>query len=246
MINSINKIGLGLVVIGLILTLLSYFVLLFDLWVRRFTFYLLKKVNCESNLYKILGKCTFRKYKNYNIIIMKIDNLSSYLISIGSIILGISLSYLTIKIIITLILYPFRLNNNLVEYLTLTLALTLLSYFPDKFTFWFYNILNKLFGKLRHKDITMTYEQSFEKPDKLILILQPKLWMYLISIVFTLLNSFEKISGTILIEYQPWIKIKPIIFESVFTMLIIDRFVKQVKSDKDKISNHIKDYKNKF
>lgn len=247
MVSNLYKIGLALIVIALIISILSYVIALVRLWVARFESYLLKKENIqiyfEGRLYKKLCKSILKKNKKISSVSIIIKKLVTYLTSIGSMILGIDLSYTLIKLIITVISYQLGPNEKLVEYLTLTLTLTLLSYFPDKLTFWFSRSISKLINKGWSNYITMSFEQELGKSEKLILILQPKLWMYFISIVFTLLNSLEVISGTSFIEIKAWIEIKPIIFESVFTMLIIDSFVAQAKSDKDKIIKYIKDYK---
>ncbi|MBB6622381.1 hypothetical protein H7E67_02950 [Clostridium gasigenes] len=184
-----------------------------------------------NRIYPIMSP-QINKESKMEIINRKIENILSFLISFFTLLNLINFSYTLLKCILIMIFYSFNVSKNIVEYLNLTMIITLFTYFPQKFGLWIYYNINKLLKKLSANKSNIVFEKSIEEIEKCILFLRPKLLVYFISMLFTILNSLEKISGSAIVTMEFWMQIKPIVIESVFTVIVIDRFVNQFRNPK--------------
>jgi hypothetical protein len=123
----------------------------------------------------------------------------------------------------------FSSNTNICSYIALTFTLILLSYFPDKMSLWSYYVCNYLISKLIKKDsLRLAITLDTESRKDIILFMNPRVWIYFISIFITAIDSIEKISNSIILNNTFWIQIKPSIFNAVVTTIVVDRFIKTI------------------
>ena len=180
-----------------------------------------------NDKYKLVKTILYRLYS-----ILKLKIVFSFVMTILTFLISI-------RVIFYMFYYPFSflLNDKISSYLTLTIILTAVAYSPDKLGFFIYQFLTNNINRLAKKK-KVKIEASQIELDRLkgiILFLRPKLWIYLMSIFITLINSMEKISSSRIIINQFWMQIKPIAFESVITMIVIDRFINLFRVEYKKI-----------
>lgn len=130
---------------------------------------------------------------------------------------SINLIYIILSCIFYLISNKFNLGKNVDSYLSLTCILCLIAYVPDKVLF-LYNKIELKFKKDEH------FIKS-KKLKQIMSITKSKLVLYGISIFITVINSIEKIGGKPIIDFDLWLQYKPVVFESVLTVIVIDRFI---------------------
>lgn len=173
-------------------------------------------------------------------ILLILQNFLFSFMSILAFVCGMSLSYYAFKLVITLVLVSTNVDINIIKYLALTMTLVGAAYFPSNIGFWVFDCFNKISDKLfklKHN------QHSIAEDKKIILFLRPRLWVYFISILITIFNSFEKVSSSTIISLQIWLQLKPIAIESVFSLIVIDRFLSQFKNEKKSILNELKNIK---
>lgn len=202
-----------------------------------------KIVRSNTNYHKTDIKLKFLKiiytpFKFTDIVMRKtkikkrnIDIFFSFLIAINTFLLSIRILYSLIYISISLMFLKFNLQKEVNSYLSLTLLLILVAYFPDKTGYWFQTGIIKIVNKAMKKEMGKDYFKEINTSIKIIIFLRPKLWVYSISIFITVLNSLESISNKVVYSSPLWLQIKPIIFESVITMIVVDRFINLFKSE---------------
>ncbi|AFK85501.1 MULTISPECIES: hypothetical protein [Thermoanaerobacterium] len=173
-----------------------------------------------------------------------IDLIYSIISTIIIFLMSIKVLYGFVYLFIRIILIKITLVKDAYAYFTLTIVLTIVAYFPDKVGLWLQDSLYKFVIKFFKKK-THVLEESLYTSKSIILFLRPKLWVYLISIFITVINSFELISNTTIFINNLWIQIKPIISESVISFIVIDRFInlfkneyKKIKEEAPKLTNH--------
>jgi hypothetical protein len=93
---------------------------------------------------------------------------------------------------------------------------------PDKVYFWQNSIID--FFKLSYRRIikkkNLIRSNEETKVDKIIKRIKLKHVVYVLSIMMTVLDSLEKIANQILINNSIWIQIKPVIFQTIITVLV--------------------------
>lgn len=200
--------------------------------------------NIENKLLKLIDKLYFdvriKYFKKFNFI-------GSILLTILTCLISIRFVYSTIHFIIFIISLKYNLDKDVNSYISLTLVLIGISYFPDKIVLFLQIVTNKFVNKFSvplSKEIAKQSKEELILYKKLIICLRPKLWMYFISIGFTVLNSLEKISKVQILNYSLWLQIKPVVIEAVFTMLVVDRFVNIFKNERNKIKEEVKEITN--
>lgn len=200
-----------------------------------------------NNIYLVLLSFVYKPLNYAYIIchkialIMKIDMHILYSITI-TILISFSFVkslYIVVYLIFKSIFYKSTLAKDVYAYLSLAFILITVSYFPDKVCLWMQYVICKFINKISHKrhdkKIISVYENELNISKKIIILLRPKLWIYLSSIFFTVISSLEKISNSVIITNPFWLQIKPIAFEAVFTMIVVDSFINLFISEYKKI-----------
>ncbi|BCZ46957.1 hypothetical protein psyc5s11_30240 [Clostridium gelidum] len=228
-------------------------------------FFILRMCEIKLNLliaqkiYKVLENKKYLKYhgKAYALfkilkslndikIYSKFQGLSTILITLSGCIISIELIYGIIHIVIYAVSEKINLGENACNYLSLTVFLMCIAYYPEKVVLMIQSCTLKIFRitLIKMSELIDDVNKSIIIYKKAVILLRPKLWMYFISIFMTVLNSLEKISGMKILNYSLWLQIKPIVIEAVFTMIVIDRFVNLFKSEYKKIKFEVKEISN--
>lgn len=127
-------------------------------------------------------------------------------------------------------------NRTVSAYIALSLCLTIISIYPQ-IIFTIYKTASKIIFKIINllscitklnlnnlSDIDQQLKNSSSK-------FKPKLFIYFISILITVFTTIEKLSDSPIISLKYWLQIKPVIFESVITMIVIDRFMNLLRQE---------------
>lgn len=178
---------------------------------------------------------------------IKVDTnlLCSLIFTITIFLQSIKLLYSIVYIFISVIFIKITLVKDAYAYFTLTIVLTIVAYFPDKVGLWVEISMNRFFKKISKKKIEGIPNKELDVSKSIIILLRPKLWVYFVSILFTIISSFEKISNKTIFSNHLWIQIKPIAFEAVISFIVIDRFVNLFKNEYKKINEEAKKLINK-
>lgn len=169
----------------------------------------------------------------------KFNFILSVLITFVTCMISIRFVYQVIRFFINIVISGVNFSDDICSYLSLTLLLVCIAYYPEKIVFIIQNGVNRI-GNRKPSKLCLSkevnkYNDDLEVYKKFVIFLRPKLWMYLISIFITIFNSLEKISSTPILNYPLWLQIKPIVFESVFSMIVIDTFINLFKTECRKI-----------
>lgn len=116
-------------------------------------------------------------------------------------------------------------------YLSFVITFIVYGYFPDKVGYYFLKLVEKIEGGNRNG-----FSEGYRS---LIRFLRPKLWLYFIAFVLTIVASVEKIIDLSLINYSIWIENKDYLFEAVVTFLAFDSFISLLESEYKKISSEV-------
>lgn len=138
-------------------------------------------------------------------------------------------SYYIIKLSMLIIFSYFNISNYIIQYTSLTITFTIFMYFPVKIGTWINKFLSNMVTKIFFRKSFIEYNDLLNKIEKYIFKLKPRAWVYLVSVIFTLLGSIEKIYGSNIINFRFWIDIKSVVMESIFTVIVIDGFVNEIK-----------------
>lgn len=239
-----------LLIISLLASGLYIFIIIFNLIDTLIVFQI-----CKMESKKINNKVTFRFdmcllllkmiYKPYILlnklrkklkIRIDMDLIYSIILTIVTFLATIRALYNLVYIFMKTIPIKITNANEVYSYLSLTIVLTMVAYFPDKTGLVIQNILNRLLAKITRNKISDNPYIS----RNIIILLRPKLWVYMVSIFITIISSLEKISNTIIFTNGLWIQIKPIITESVVSLIVIDRFINLFKNHYKGISEEAK------
>lgn len=198
-----------------------------------------KNINIKAKAYVLFDKIhSFSGSYLYD----KINFVSSIIITFIICIISIKFIYQSIHLVINIGTSNIGLSEEVCSYLSLTIFLVCISYYPEKVIFiiqyWINRILSRKFSSSKEID-KINYELVIYK--KIVILFRPKLWVYLFSIVATVFNSLEKISGNQILNYPLWLQVKPIIFEAIFSMIVVDRFINLFKSEREKIKEEAKE-----
>lgn len=227
-----------LISMGFIVAVAQLIYLSLNIWVWKFVVKL--GLNLEdkriddklaNKLRMMIYKFVFKK-RNEKVLFKKVNAILSFVTCLVLFLNGITFTYNIIKIIPTILLSFINDRENIVTYLSLTATLTIVAYFPKNTGLWIYNMLDKWLNKFINNKDANIYNYFLTETDVIILFLRPKVLVYFISILFTVLNSLEKISGKDFITLHSWTSIKPTVIEAVFTVIVIDRFINQYKAEK--------------
>ncbi len=205
----------------------------------------IRKIDKKKRASLAMLKMLYLPFRFFVIIATKLKISMSYINKLLTSIITILTFYISCRALYDFIYVMLNLifgipKHHLYAYISLSIILIAVSYFPDKSGLWMQHVWVKLFKLFRKKDLSKNYENSIEQSKKFIILLRPKLWVYFVSIIITIMSSIEKISGAILISDDMWIQIKPVIFESVLTLIVIDRFIKAFCAEY-KIAREIKE-----
>ncbi len=148
---------------------------------------------------------------------------------------GVYATYIVSEIFIRIPLTYFNINSNVITYLQTCSLLAFFLYFPNEFGLLLSKMLNKLLDSLffnnsiEFNNINNFINKFFDEVKNAISFLKPRIYVYFLSFIFTLLASIEKISNSNLINFSQWIAIKPVIIESVLTIIVLDAFINEYK-----------------
>ncbi|MGG7212084.1 hypothetical protein ACQPUY_00550 [Clostridium nigeriense] len=193
------------------------------------------KINVKSNKFKkLVGnniiKMIEKIYKR-NKIFSKVRLVLMVMSTIVIFIISINLVYDAIHILSILLLSIFNSDAKISAYISLTLTLCIMAYLPQKSGLLIFKIVDGIFSKVFKRTRVNEFEKIMTFHNNVIITLSPKLWIYLISIFITVLNSLEKITNTQLVSIPIWVDIRLVVVESVLTMIVIDRFLKMLISE---------------
>ena len=148
-------------------------------------------------------------------------------------------------------------NVNISAYFSLTITLILNLYRPDRLWLWplrvcltplfiFIYAANLYFSEkvslekktsvyhLSVKDAVRKINDDFDRDTKIarefINELHPKSWGYYISLLLTLISTFETLGQITIISDPFWMENKSVIMESVITFIVLDRLIKEIKT----------------
>lgn len=116
------------------------------------------------------------------------------------------------------------------RYLSLTLSLVSLAYVPEKVGYWYL----KIFLRKRSSSKFFKYYPSVIK------FLRFDLWIYLLSFLLVMISSIETFANKSLITLNVWIQFKPVILQSVVTVITLDRFIKPMRQEWPSIVNDLR------
>lgn len=126
--------------------------------------------------------------------------------------------------------------STLSNYLSLTCTLLLFTYIPEKIGYWILCLLEKV----KPSDIDFS-----DRYLTIVKALRLKILIYFVSFLLVLLSSMETFYGKTIIRYDLWVQFKPVILQSVVTVITFDRFlnliIKEWNSIKEDISK-LKDF----
>ncbi len=124
-------------------------------------------------------------------------------------------------------------------YLVLSFTLIISAYVPELLGTWPQMLFILLLKKIRNNKDTFL-QDLIDSQQRIIRLFNPKIIVYGVSVILTIINSLEKIGKITLINNVEWIKIQPIIFESVVTLIVVDRLMNQIMKEKEKMSKEFK------
>ncbi|BCZ49310.1 hypothetical protein psyc5s11_53770 [Clostridium gelidum] len=240
LLSPLLKIIVVISIIDTIVTILCIFIELLGLIINKFISNIINSIinkKIKTILANIAFKCKSINTLNFNI---ELNHITSLLITCMICLYSVEVFYRWFYFGIHFLGSKFNLNADACAYLSLTLLLTAISYYPEKI---FLSVLvgaNRVFSKIRPKK-NNTIKLAFYR--KIVILMRPKLWVYLISVFITIINSIERISNIEILSNQLWLQIKPVVIEAVLTMIVIDRFINLLKNEYTQIKNEVKEIK---
>lgn len=197
-----------------------YLIMIGSLLVLALIFRLLKKYN--YNLLLKIGKILFILYY------YAFKTAFGYIIVIVLFIFSpILIFYISIELfrISNFIFYIFIHNKYASSYLALTMILIILAYFPF--------VIKRILMIFRKKSEVEIFTFWIEKA-------RFKLCLFLLSFLLVLLSSIESFTNRELLVNSTWNTIKPVVLQSIVTLIAFDRFIKLYNEEKLKIVNDFK------
>lgn len=178
----------------------------------------------------IVGLSSFFKKKYSDIVIFKYLSNIAIVMTLLFFILYILVFFGYLFLSSILIIYSiflklyslFALSENCNNYLAITTTLLFLAYIPEKVGYYLLKVLEK--------STSANYLLS-QRYQPVIRYLRIRLWIYFISFVLILISSIETFQGTNFIELIEWIHLKPVIVQSVLTLITLDRFINLLKTE---------------
>jgi len=116
-------------------------------------------------------------------------------------------------------------------YLSLTITLLVIAYLPEKLGLWYMLLIDKLGKKM------------MPLADKYVIFVKAlrfRLVIYLFAFLLVLLSTLELYSNRIIIENFYWLQYKPVILQSVVSVIAFDRFIKLLSEEKTGIVNDLR------
>jgi len=125
-------------------------------------------------------------------------------------------------ILSTLILNNF-LNEKLSIYFSILIDLIIVAYFLEHLGSFVIKILSKVTGEKKY-----SFQSGFSK---IIKIFKPKLCIYFLATIFTIIATIENITQSNIINVTTWNEIKPYLFEATITFIAFDTFVTNINNN---------------
>ncbi|KUO77243.1 MAG: hypothetical protein APF77_01180 [Clostridia bacterium BRH_c25] len=127
--------------------------------------------------------------------------------------------------------------SELTNYLSLTFTLMLFIYIPEKIGYWILYLIEKV----RKSDLNLANRYLI-----IVKALRLKLFIYFVSFLLVLVSSMETFSGRAIVHNSLWLLFKPVILQSVVTVITFDRFLKLAITEWNNIKLDISKVKDLF